>query len=230
MAPPSDTPLQQTPFETLLSCLTEGRDAAIRARKAKLTSDFATAKRLLSGSYRDYAPEELPVDIERLRRDLVISRDQAIDEQCDEIDRAYRIAIEVLRLVADRHPSYYEACGKAVGIRKSRWRAELLRRRPSGPRPAMPVSVLQGLTAAEQIAIVRALTETQGGASVRDLSTALGCDGHPGKHRALKRMLGHLVKIGHVTTAGKTFGVRYTAAPTLATFVNLMQTGTEPSP
>ncbi|MHC4617140.1 MAG: hypothetical protein ACYTEQ_05235 [Planctomycetota bacterium] len=105
----------------LIQGLRQARDALIRQRKADLSVEFGSTKRLLQRSYSTYRPEELPIDINRVSKDLDYERDLTIDAEVDQIDEQYTVAVRVLQMVARRNPEYYQEAAKKEGKRKTDW-------------------------------------------------------------------------------------------------------------
>ena len=96
-----------TIVENVVASLAEGRNRAMQQRKAAIQKEFMIARRWVEDAYSSFEAEDLPVDVHRVERDITILRDQMIDGACSEIDRESRVAVSVLKVVAEQHPGYY---------------------------------------------------------------------------------------------------------------------------
>jgi hypothetical protein len=205
-----------SPLETLLMVLKEGRDAAMRLRKASVQREFLVAKHVLSDAYADFQPEDLPVDMQRVLRDFTIARDRMVDEACEDVEKAYRITVGVLKIVAERHPAFYEESSKESGYDAKSWRGKPLPR-VAAPRIArtLPAMVLLRLSSASMQGMVDAIRKNKEGVSFHHLCDRLGLNQKPSTRLAAKSFLRFLRKSGHVTMVGTGRGLRYVAGPTL---------------
>jgi len=205
-----------SPLETLLMVLKESRDAAMRLRKASVQREFLIAKHVLSDAYADFQPEDLPVDMQRVQRDFAITRDRMVDEACEDIEKAYRITVGVLKIVAERHPSFYEESAKEAGYDAKKWRGKPLPR-VAAPRivRVLPSLVLLRLSSASMQGMIDTIRKNKDGVSFHHLCERLGLNQKPSTRLAAKSFLRFLRKSGHVTMVGTGRGLRYIAGPTL---------------
>lgn len=108
MKPSSPQQTHKTTADLIFHQLREGKDALIRARKAKIQREYMIARRTLEATYEDMAPEDLPVDLNRLGRDIEITRDDQISRCIQEIEETHRITREALTSVVSMHPAVYQ--------------------------------------------------------------------------------------------------------------------------
>lgn len=216
MAKPSQPSHHGSPLETLLSVLEESRDAAMRLRKASVNKEFMIARHVLTDAYARFEPEDLPVDMQRVKRDFVITRDRMVDEACEDIDKAYRIAVGVLKIVAERYPAFYEESAKDAGLDPKKWRGKELPR-VAAPRigRVLPSRILLHLSSSSMQAMVDTIRREKDGVSFHHLCERLGLAEKPTTRLAAKHFLAFLRKSGHVTMIGTGRGLRYVAGKTL---------------
>ena len=151
---------------------------------------------MLSEAYADFAPEDLPVDLQRLNRDLAIARDQRVADAAHDIETAYDIAVDVIGSVAQSHPALYHAEPKA---------------RPVGANPiGAPSKIAKALTTEQMRSIATQISGSGDGASVVSVCEMLGFDS-PRQHLAAKHFLAWLRKEGYATTVGVGKGMKYAA-------------------
>lgn len=152
------------------------------------------ARRMLQETYAEFAAEDLPVDLHRLRRDLEITRDQRISDAIEEVTTAHSIVQAIIESVADKHPLIYKAAPKAV-------------------KTDVPDKITKYLDFGKRLAIVTSLM-----AAERTLVEL--CDDHkltqPPVHMATKRYLAYLRTKGCLKTQGPGGkGLRYVSTPRL---------------
>lgn len=82
-------PPKKAEIEQLLAILKGGRDASMREKAAVFQKEYMIARRVLEEAYSGYEAHELPVDLQRLRRDLSVNRDSLVDESKAEIQAAF---------------------------------------------------------------------------------------------------------------------------------------------
>lgn len=207
---------RKTTIQQLLVLLREGKAAAIRARKSDLQREFMVARRMLEQTYRDFEPEDMPVDLVRLQRDLVITRDRLVAEAQDELESGFAIARDVIVSVADQHAAFYHAPPKA---------------RAAGPGlPAgVPERIAKVLTPTAMAGIATVVLQPAGGATLVQVCEQTGMTSAP-MHMAAKRFLAWLRDRGHVKTQGPSGkGKRYVAKPSLKTLVERLMGDEEPA-
>lgn len=218
----------ETPLEFLLTILREARAASMRLRKASLQKEFMTARHMLQDAYADYEPSDLPVDLQKVLRDCAITRDRAIDESCDEVEKSFRITVGVLKTVAERYPHVYEDVAKKTGIDPRQWKSKPLPR-VMAPRigRALPGLVVLHLSASSMGSIVDEIMKAEDGIGFHRLCEKLGLDATPQSRLATKRFLAFLRKGGHVRPKGSGKGLRYSAHKTLMKLRETLLTRTE---
>lgn len=204
MDQPPALPHPKTTIERLLLMLTEGKIVAIRQRKADIQKDFMIGRRILTETYSDLEPEDLPVDLQRLCRDLAITRDQKIADACEEVEHFFTVASLIVESVADTHPALYRA--------------------PPKPKPVLsapadtPARVAKHLTGADMGAIAKALGDAPDGLSLISVCDKLQLT-TPSAHMGAKRFLGWLRTSGYVKAQGPGGkGLRYVPTKTMSKF------------
>lgn len=154
------------------------------------------ARRMLRDTYADFEPEDLPVDLHRLRRDLEITRDQRISDAIEEVTAAHSIVQSIIESVADKHPLIYRAQPKPV-------------------RTDVPDKITKYLNPGLRRAVVASLVRAENGLTLVEL-----CDEHsltsPPVHMATKRYLAYLRTKGCLKTQGPGGkGLRYVSTSRL---------------
>lgn len=196
----------QKVVDLVVSGLREGRNRAMQQRKAAIQKEFMIARRWVEDSYASFGPADLPVDVHRIQRDLAVLRDQIVDGACSEIDREYRIAVGVLKLVAEQHPGYYCLASDSAKQPKS-WKRSL----PPVAAPkiarVLPPKVLAGLNASHISQSVDLLLEADEGITFAQLASAMKLnDQEDAKllepRSALKQFCAYLREHGHVAVEG----------------------------
>lgn len=207
---------QTSSIDSLLQSLVQFRDARIRQRKSQIAKDFLLARSTIRNLYKEWPPEDLPLDVNRIAKDIDIERDLIIDRACDEIHDDFKIVVGVLRMVADEHPDYYERVAKAVGDSRSGWRSRSRSRVSSVPK-GVPMGVVSSLGASYQKSVVDLIVASGLGLTFRDLCSKLWPKGAMGpQKKGLRAFLQFLASSGHVLDdGGKTSSRRYSPTPSL---------------
>jgi len=211
-------------LEALLTHLRMARDTRIRTHKARMMDEFMVARRWLREVYKDFAPEDLPVDMNRVVRDMEVQRDSTLDADCEQIESEYRVAVSILSEVADKHPELYQKAIDETDASPRSWRhpARPVQARRT-PVSGLPLNVVMHLTAVEQAKIIRALVENHDGLYLPKLCDLTSKKGDPFKKKALRQFLNFLRGAGHVTTEGAGRATRYVAAKSLKSYQRLTQ-------
>jgi hypothetical protein len=204
---------KQTFLEVLFANLKESRDASMRLRKAAVQKEYMVARRLVEDAYSGFAPEDLPVDLQRVKRDLAVTRDQMADRACEEIDGAFKIAIGFMRATSDRFPKVYEQVMRQIVDAKAPVKPRAPKSSAPGVVRAFPDWVGKSLSVEKIVALVERLSQNDG-VRVVDLFDLVGAETEPAK-TLVKRFVEHLKTVGYVKGEGKTRGVRYTPTPTM---------------
>ncbi|MFA4971420.1 MAG: hypothetical protein WC683_02320 [bacterium] len=211
-------------LDALLTHLRLARDNRIRTHKAKLMEEFGTARKLLKDAYRDYDPQDVPIDMNRVIRDLEIDRDSTLDEDCEQIESEYRVAIAILGEVADKHPDIYQRAVEKASASPRSWRHPArpvqVRRTPVN---GMPLSIVMHLTAVEQAKIIRGLMENREGLYLPKLCALTSDKKSPFKKKAVRQFMGFLRGSGHVKVVGTGRAARYVGAASLKQYKKLSQ-------
>jgi len=191
--------LSKTTVEHVLDNLREGMAAQIRERKAHIQNEYMIARRMLQETYADFSPEDLPVDLQRLKRDLEVYRDQRVSDAKVEIEKAYETAKSVVESVAEDHPLLY---GKEAVFNSA---AKL------GTPAGTPQNAAKHLTGKDMHRIASTLQAEAEGVSLLHLCESLQLTSPPA-HMATKRFLSWMRKMGYATVKGPTGkGMRYVA-------------------
>lgn len=199
-------------LDVVVSGLREGRNRAMQQRKATIQKEFMIARRWVEDSYASFGPEDLPVDVHRIRRDLGVLRDELVDGACAEIDKEYRIAVGVLKLVANEHPGYYCIASDQVQPSKS-WKRSL----PpvAAPRIArvLPPKILSGLSSTHISRCVDLLLGTESGITFSQMADEMNLNDQSDPkvlepRSALKHFCAYLREHGHVAVDGSGRGQR----------------------
>jgi hypothetical protein len=98
----------ETKIDRLIADLESFRDAKIARMKAETEHEFGLAHAVLGRVFADWDPDELYLDLNRLRRDLNVEMDLTCDRDEDEIRDVFKVAAQVLRLAAQNNPEYFE--------------------------------------------------------------------------------------------------------------------------
>lgn len=207
---------ERSNIDLLCSSLQAFRDARIRQRKGAVAEKFLLARKTVRDMYREYSPEDLPIDVNRVSRDIDIERDLTIDEECDAINDDFKITVGILRLVAEKHPELYEQVAAEVGDDRSGWRQQRRRsRRP--PTTALPMEVLAVLSTQLQNKVIDTILDSSDGVTFRDLCAIVWPDGVMGGHRKVMRTFLRFLKDGgHIRdSGGNTSSMKYLPGPTL---------------
>lgn len=209
----------QKVVDMVVSGLREGRNRAMQQRKASIQKEFMIARRWLEDSYSGFGPEDLPVDVHRIRRDLGVLRDQLVDGACSDIDREYRIAVGVLKLVAEQHPGYYAVVSETAKQPKS-WKRSL----PPVAAPkiarVLPPRILTSLTASHIAKAVDLLLDAPEGITFAQLAAAMSLNDQTDSkllepRAALKQFCAYLREHGHVAVEGSGRGQKMSGTQTL---------------
>ena len=199
--------------EKIVRILHESTGAAVRERKAKIQQEYMIARRMLQDSYADYEADELPVDMQRLKRDLEITRDLRCAAAEAEVQEALRITERVLGEVAEADFVTYGRKGSAPEPKRK------------GPKPralprGTPSRVAKHLSNRDMIAIMNMILHSGAeGTLVGHFTTSLKLTSPPAVV-AVKRYLVWLRKEGHVSVkASRGKGTRYVPCKTLANYI-----------
>jgi hypothetical protein len=172
--------------------------------------------------YKDWEPEQLPLDVNRLAKDIDLERDLEVDRECDAIDTDFRMAAGVLRMVAENNPEYYEKVSKEIGLKRSGgWRTRSRKRKVSAPR-GIPIKVITGLSADVQHKVIDVILKAENGKTFREITSEVWPTGVSGPQKvALRNFLNFMKTSGHVTdNASYTSSLRYLPGATLTAFFN----------
>jgi hypothetical protein len=213
-------------IERLCNSLQSFRDARIRQRKGQIYERYMIARRTVREMYRDYVPEELPIDVNRVTRDIDIERDLVIDAECDAINDDFKVAVSILRSVADSNPTVYEKVTKKVNESRQGWRQQRSTppRRRAVPQDALPMSVLAKISTDNQLKVVDILIEAQEGLSFRKVCTKVWQDPSGEDKKGLRMFLRFLRDAGHIKgDDGNTSRMSYVACPSLTTVRKLYE-------
>lgn len=203
-------------LDRIIAGLREGRNKAMQQRKAAIQREFMITRRWVDDAYSGFSPEDLPVDVHRVVRDLTVTRDNMVDNACADIDKEYRIAVGVLKLVADQNPGYYASAARELRQPKS-WKRPL----PvvSAPKIAsvLPETVLLGLSSARMSEAVRLLLETDEGITFEEISKKMKLGGKENlqARSAVKKFALFLRQNEHVVVEGTGRGQKMKGGPSL---------------
>jgi len=185
---------------------------------------------VLRACYKDWSPEDCPVDVFRVEKDVKVYMDLVRDRVVEETQKTFRMATAVLREVAENAPQFYFKAGKPEGIKSRRWKKDLPAAAPATSAPAakittlLPMRVLQFIPATDQREILKMLVAKREGIRFFDIAKALGYAKHPEKIQALRSYMNFLRAGDHVESAGKTKGLMYIARPSLASIREISST------
>jgi hypothetical protein len=221
-------PDPQIILDRIITGLREGRNKAMQQRKAAIQREFMIARRWVDDAYSVYTPEDLPVDVHRIVRDLTVTRDTMVDNACAEVDKEYRIAVGVLKLVAEQNPGYYSSAAKEVQQPRG-WKRPLPT--VSAPKIAsvLPEHVLMGLSSARISEVVTMLLETKTGITLNELARRmkLNAPDQLQARAAVKRFAVFLRENRHVEVEGTGRGQKMKAAASLKTLRDTLVNETE---
>ena len=211
-------------LDALLAHLRMARDTRIRTHKASMMEEFTTARRWLRDVYKGFSPEDLPVDVNRVVRDMEVQRDSTLDADCEQIESEYRVAVSILSEVAEKHPELYQKAIDSTAASPRSWRhpARPVQARRT-PVSGLPLNVVMHLTAVEQAKIIRAMIENPEGLYLPQLCKTTSDDKSPFKKKALRQFLGFLRAGGHVKVEGTGRAARYVGASSLKNYKKLSQ-------
>jgi hypothetical protein len=189
-----------------------------------MMDEFTTARRLIRDVYKDYEPQDIPVDLNRVVRDMEIQRDLTLDADCEQIESEYRVAVAILSEVADKHPDIYDRAVAEASASPRSWRhpARAVQARRT-PVSGMPLSIVMHLTAVEQASIVRALMENGEGLYLPKLCELTSDKKDPFKKKAIRQFMAFLRTSGHVKVDGTGRAARYVGAASLKQYKKLSQ-------
>lgn len=186
--------------------------------------EFTTARRLIRDVYKDYSPEDIPVDLNRVVRDMEIQRDLTLDADCEQIESEYRVAVAILSEVADKHPEIYQKAMDEASASPRSWKhpARPVQARRT-PVTGMPLSIVMHLTAVEQATIIRGLMEATEGLYLPKLCALTSAAQDPFKKKAVRQFMTFLRTAGHVKVDGTGRAARYIGAASLKQYKKLSQ-------
>lgn len=126
-------------LDALLKWLEAGRLLQEREVKERVGRDYQTARRCLEQTYKDFSPEDTPIDENTVLRDMATARDLCIDEQIDAIGLMHSECKWMLEEIARRFPEVYDG-GDAKISRKAPEAKESRRKpvKPKAPEPKPP--------------------------------------------------------------------------------------------
>lgn len=212
---------QKSNIDALCSSLQSFRDARIRQRKSQISERYLTARRTVRELYREYEPEDLPIDVNRVARDIDLERDLTIDAECDAINDDFKVAVGILRLVAERSPELYDKVAKEVGDDRRGWR-QVRKRVPRAPTSGLPMFVVATMSAQVQAKVVAKLLDSDDGVTFRDLCLEVWPEPTGPQKKALRMFLRILRDGGHIQDNGKnTVSLRYHANGSLEAVAKL---------
>ena len=210
-------------IDVLCSSLQSFRDARIRQRKAQISERYMTARRTVREMYREYAPEDLPIDVNRVSRDIDLERDLTIDAECDAINDDFKIAVGILRAVAESSPELYDKVAKQVGDDRRGWR-QIRKSRRGAPYSALPMMVVATISARVQFQIIEKLIDNPDGVTFRDICREIWTDPTGPQKKALRAFLRFMRDAGHIQDGGGSTGSkRYKPSGSLAAVAKIYE-------
>lgn len=215
----------KTVMDGVISAMREGRNKSMQHRKAIIQKEFMIARRWVEDAYRNFPPEDLPIDMHRVKRDLAVLRDDLVDESCNEVDQEYRVATGILQLVADKNPGVYLTCSSGIRQPKA-WRRPLPNVSATKISRLIPLSVLEHLNTLVLVGIIDEFC-SGGCISFNHLTRKLDFQTSPPKRFALKKFLDFLKENGHLVVEGTGKGQKMKGSPTLETFRKALCTRSE---
>lgn len=200
---------ERSNIDALCCSLQSFRDARIRQRKAQISELYMTTRRTVRELYREYEPEELPIDVNRVTRDIDMERDLTIDAECDAINDDFKMVVGILRTVAERSPELYDKMAKEVGDDRRGWR-QVRRRKRTAPSSALPMFVVATISARSQSKIIEKLLDSPEGVTFRDICAQVWPDPTGPQKKALRAFLRFLRHGGHIRSdGGSTSSMKY---------------------
>jgi len=95
-------------YDVLVTFLKRAERRAISESNAEVAGRCMVAKEQIDQAYRSFSPEEVPVDLSRLKRDLDIARDTLMAEAASKIKSRFAILVEMVSSVRNSDPSAFE--------------------------------------------------------------------------------------------------------------------------
>jgi len=182
----------------------------MRERRAAIQKEYMIARRLIEDAYSEFAPEDLPVDFQRVKKDLAITRDRLSDQATDEIERKFKITIEFLRIAADQYPSVYEkVMRKLVGPKFEKIDSlEVSKSGTPGVVHGLPEWVSRSLSVDKILLIIETLARSKKGVLMIDLF-AVASAREPLSKTRVRSFVAFLKTSGHLSLKGKTRNAKY---------------------
>jgi len=230
MASSNSTNVAKNPYHSILDVVGKSEELAVMREKTRIEKQKGQCLAVLKACYKDWSPEDCPVDVYRVEKDVKVYMDLVRDRVVEDIQKKFRMATAVLREVAEKAPQFYFKAGKPEGIKSRRWKRDLPQ--PAAPTASsaskitslLPMKVIQYIPATDQRTILRMLAADTEGIRFFDIAKALGYAKNRDKIQALRAYMNFLRAGNHVESDGKTKGLRYRPRPSLAAITEISST------
>jgi hypothetical protein len=102
--PSSDSSEPTTLVHRMREALRAGLRAVILEETKRIDLFFESGTNVLRHTYRDFQPHEIPADIRTVLRDLLVSRDQYVEQMVFKVTEDFRAAIELVEWAIANRP------------------------------------------------------------------------------------------------------------------------------
>ena len=228
-----DNAARQNPLEKMLVTLHASKTAIIRERIASIWKKYETATKVVATAYDDFSPEHVPIDLNRVLRDLRIGRDHEVDEETARLEAHFKVATSVLREVASKAPEFYEQADAKLGKRIKQYGVSDPVLAASVGTHLIPLHVIQRLTNSKLRDVLKIVRSSgDAGISFHQLCEKVGFSrsvpngkkdtfGH--KRTALAKFMLFLRENGYVSAKGQRRGMTYQCKPSIDVLVKMLE-------